>query len=74
MHDGRFETLDDVIDHYDKNVDDSDPFLDSRLIKNNRAKRLNLSAAEKNQLKAFLLTLSDDIIESEERWSDPFVR
>jgi cytochrome c peroxidase len=74
MHDGRFESLDDVIDHYDRNINDNDPTLDFRLRENGRALRLNLSSTEKNELKAFLLTLSDDAVETDERWSNPFVQ
>ncbi len=74
MHDGRFETLEEVIEHYDENVQNTSS-LDFRLKGDDgRPQDLNLKEEEKAQLKAFLLTLSDDSIETDERWSDPFIR
>jgi cytochrome c peroxidase len=80
MHDGRLATLDDVIDHYDHDVQPH-PNLDGRL----RAppppgsppnaitpRRLNLTAADKAALKAFLLTLTDEAVVDDVRFRDPF--
>jgi cytochrome c peroxidase len=36
------------------------------------AKRLNLTEAEKAALKAFLLTLSDESVLTDQRYADPF--
>lgn len=57
MHDGRFNTLDAVIDHYSEGLKHSttiDP-----LMKKVAQGGVGLSAREKDQLKAFLLTLTD---------------
>ena len=74
MHDGRFATLREVIDHYDSGVQDN-PNLSNRLRRRNNdsVRRLNLSEDEKNSLEAFLNTLTDEAFLSDERFSDPFV-
>ena len=72
MHDGRFATLREVIDHYDSGVQDN-PNLSNRLRRgNNTVQRLNLSESEKNSLEAFLNTLTDEAFLNDERFSDPF--
>ncbi len=53
MHDGRFNTLEDVLNHYSTGVQDSQT-LDP-LLKN----KINLTAQEKTQIIAFLKTLTD---------------
>jgi cytochrome c peroxidase len=73
MHDGRFATLDDVIDHYDRGVQ-AGPALDNRLqAGNGTPRRLNLSAADKAALVAFLRTLSDDTLNKDPRFTNPFL-
>lgn len=57
MHDGRFQTLDDVIEHYSTGVVNS-PTIDP-LMEFVSQGGVNLNAAQKQYLKAFLLTLSD---------------
>jgi cytochrome c peroxidase len=57
MHDGRFETLEEVVDHYDHGVKPS-ATLDPNLAKH-PASGLDLSAADKRALVAFLKTLTD---------------
>jgi cytochrome c peroxidase len=74
MHDGRFATLREVIDHYDHGVQDS-PDLDSLLRDGLNAglpKRLNLSEEDKDALEAFLRTMTDDAFLSDPKFSDPF--
>jgi len=58
MHDGRFRTLQQVLDHYDSGVQDS-PTLDPLLKQNNRL-GIPLSQDEKDKLIAFLRTLTDE--------------
>jgi len=73
MHDGRFATLEEVVQFYDNGVRDS-PTLDPLMRNpNGTVRRLNLSPAERAALVAFLRTLTDDSIATDERWSDPFV-
>ncbi|OIN59742.1 cytochrome-c peroxidase [Arsenicibacter rosenii] len=57
MHDGRFTTLDQVIDHYSDHVQ-AGPNL-SRELTARQAGGLRLTAADKADLKAFLLTFTD---------------
>lgn len=58
MHDGRFYTLNAVYEHYDHGLQDT-PGLDAELRKSG-TKGIPLSAEERNQLTAFLATLTDE--------------
>lgn len=64
MHDGRFETLDQVLDHYEKGVKPSYT-LDASLING-----IALSNTEKGQLIAFLKTLTDREFTKDERFKE----
>jgi cytochrome c peroxidase len=66
MHDGRLADLEAVIDHYNRDVK-AHPNVDGRV-----RRRLNLSAAEKAALVAFLKTLSDPKFLTDPKFSDPF--
>jgi len=66
MHDGRFATLEAVIDHYSTGVKPH-PNLSGRL-----RRRLNFSTEQKAALVAFLKTLSDQKFIADPRFSDPF--
>ncbi|MBX7245034.1 MAG: hypothetical protein K1X53_06025 [Candidatus Sumerlaeaceae bacterium] len=57
MHDGRFRTLEEVIEHYDHGVKESRT-LDPNLAKHQGA--INLSPEDKQALIAFLKTLTDE--------------
>ena len=73
MHDGRFATLREVIEHYDHGIQDS-PQLSPELreIPDGLALRLNLSESDKDALEAFLNTLTDTAFLSDPRFSNPF--
>ncbi len=71
MHDGRFATLREVIDHYDHGIQAS-PNLDSILRDGDAPMRLNLSEEDKLALEAFLLALTDDAFLTAPKFSDPF--
>ena len=71
MHDGRFNTLEEVVDHYNEGIKNH-PFLAWQLRSFNGAVRLGLTELEKNALVAFLETLTDESFLSDERYSDPF--
>lgn len=74
MHDGRFETLEEVIEHYNSGIQNH-PNLDNRLSgRNNQPTRMNLSDQEKQALVAFLNTLTDPSFISDEKFSDPFIQ
>ena len=59
MHDGRFTTLDEVIDFYSEGVQYSEDI--SPLMHHVMQGGVQLTAEEKQQLKAFLLTLTDEL-------------
>ncbi len=78
MHDGRFATLMEVVNHYSDGVADH-PNLHFRLetLDDGQAGeaevlRLDLSQAEKEALVAFLHTLTDEEVLVDEKYSDPF--
>ena len=73
MHDGRFDTLAQVVDFYDRGIQDG-PALDDRLRQNSGPRRLNLSAADRAALVAFLMTLNDTALVADARFSNPFRR
>ena len=73
MHDGRFATLEEVIDHYDNGIKPH-PNLDPRLRgRGGRPRRLNLTHEQKTALVAFLKTLTDEAFLTDKRFSNPFV-
>ena len=74
MHDGRFESLEQVVAHYNNGVRPH-PNLSPPLRAggpNGPPRRLNLSPQEQAALVAFLKTLTDQAFITDERWSDPF--
>jgi cytochrome c peroxidase len=73
MHDGRFTTLRQVVDHYADGVQDG-PALDNRLQQNGNPRRLNLSETDREALVAFMLTLNDESLSADPKFSDPFFR
>jgi cytochrome c peroxidase len=73
MHDGRFATLAEVVDFYDHGVQEG-PALDNRLRQGRGPQRLNLGAADRAALVAFLMTLTDRALTTDARFSDPFRR
>lgn len=73
MHDGRFAMLAEVVDFYDRGIQDG-PALDPRLRQDSRSQRLNLSAADRAALVAFLMTLNDPALATDPRFGDPFRR
>jgi cytochrome c peroxidase len=78
MHDGRFKTLEEVLDHYDSGIKNSSTLSPLIVEADNRdaAKigriSLHLTAEEKAAIIAFLHTLTDRDFVTAERFSDPF--
>ena len=75
MHDGRFTTLEEVIDFYSTDIQDN-PNLSIALKvggPNGTPKQFNFSDQQKAALIAFLETLTDQEFLSSELFSDPFV-
>jgi cytochrome c peroxidase len=72
MHDGRFSTLEEVVEHYSTGVQDG-PALDARLKgPDGLPLRPNLSAEDKAALVAFLQTLSDPVLAADPKFASPF--
>lgn len=80
MHDGRFQTLEEVVEHYNSGVK-SHHNLNFRLTEEDRdgtvggtPLKLELSQKQKDALIAFMKTFTDDKISHGEKYSDPFVK
>ncbi|GAB3639023.1 cytochrome c peroxidase [Hymenobacter arcticus] len=75
MHDGRFKTLEEVLDHYSEHVQMASPGLDNNLIQglNNPpfGTHMDLTATEKRQVLAFLKTLTDSTFITDKRFAAP---
>lgn len=71
MHDGRFNTLDAVVNFYNSGVQNN-PDLDNLLRRNGQPVRMNLNAEERAALVAFLDTLTDAEFLSASAFRDPF--
>lgn len=71
MHDGRFNTLDEVINFYNSGIQNN-PNLDNRLLRNGQPVRMNLEADERAAIVAFLNTLTDTVFLNDAAFSDPF--
>lgn len=76
MHDGRFATLEEVIDHYSTGIklhrNLSPRFIDT-VMGAPTVHRFNWTAVQKTALIDFLKTFTDSTILTEVKWSDPFV-
>lgn len=78
MHDGRFNTLDEVLDHYNDHIQNSET-LDILILEAsndipfpNEPIKLKLSEKEKKAIIAFLHTLTDEAFLSNSKFSNPF--
>ncbi|MCW5910525.1 MAG: c-type cytochrome [Cyclobacteriaceae bacterium] len=72
MHDGRFKTLEEVLEHYSHGVKNS-ANLDHRLKgMDGRPLQMNMTQSEIKAIKAFLHTLTDHSMISDPRFSNPF--
>jgi cytochrome c peroxidase len=80
MHDGRFNKLEQVLDHYDSGIKNSSTLSPVIVEADNRGAvaagriSLHLTSGEKAAIIAFLLTLTDQDFVTAERFSDPFAR
>lgn len=75
MHDGRFATLEDVLDHYVDHVKYA-PNLDVNLANPNQngvvLSRTDMTPQQKQDVIRFLRTLTDSSYFNKQEWSDPF--
>lgn len=72
MHDGRFKTIDEVLEHYNSGIQNH-PNLNPLLKENGGAIRLNLSESDKQEIIEFLSLITDDSLFINKRYSNPFV-
>ncbi|MGB1254039.1 MAG: cytochrome-c peroxidase, partial [Candidatus Promineifilaceae bacterium] len=72
MHDGRFQTLDQVVNFYNAEIQNN-PNLDNILRQNGQPRRLNLNQQDRDDIVAFLNTLTDQTFLTNPKFSDPFV-
>ena len=70
MHDGRFKTLEEVVDHYNADIRESST-VDPALL-NTKQTGLLLSRQDKEDLVNFLKTLTDDTFLNNEEYKSPF--
>ncbi len=73
MHDGRFKTLEEVVDHYNEKVQPAASLHHKMKDANGNPKKLNLSAADKKALIAFMKTLTDKSFVNDSKYSNPFM-
>ncbi|GAB3573436.1 cytochrome c peroxidase [Hymenobacter daeguensis] len=74
MHDGRFATLAQVLDHYNEHVVLTSPNLDPLILNGTNTAghpRLELTADEKTKIIAFLQTLTDTTFTHDKRFARP---
>ncbi|MEM7367284.1 MAG: cytochrome c peroxidase [Bacteroidota bacterium] len=76
MHDGRFKTLEEVVEHYNSGIEDH-PSLDWRLrgtdiAGNEGPVRMEMTEQDKADLIAYLHTLTDHDLISDPKFSNPF--
>jgi cytochrome c peroxidase len=72
MHDGRFSTLEEVVDFYSSGVVDNPNLSPPLRNPNGTVRRLNLTTVQKAALVAFLKTLTDPNLATDPKFSDPF--
>jgi len=70
MHDGRFKTLEQVIDHYNEGIQESTT-VDPTVL-NTKETGLFLTAQDKEDLINFLKTLTDETFLNKEEYKSPF--
>ena len=71
MHDGRFATMDDVLDFYSSGIQNH-PYLHESLKTGDQPVKMNFTQTERSDLLAFLNTLTDDHLLKDPKFSDPF--
>lgn len=72
MHDGRMESLEEVIDFYSTNIQDHEDLSEELRDDNGNPVKFNYTDQEKQALKDFLLTLTDNKLTRKEKYSNPF--
>lgn len=72
MHDGRFASLEEVVEHYSTGIQNHPNLAPPLKDDNGDPIRYNFTDNEKIALIAFLNTLTDEAMLNDEKYSDPF--
>lgn len=72
MHDGRFATLEQVVEHYSSGVKNHPNLSQQLKLPNGQPRLLNLTPDDKAALVAFLKTLTDRNVTTDIKFSSPF--
>lgn len=72
MHDGRFQTLEEVVEHYNSKIQDHPNLAWVLTGREKKPIKLGLSSAEKSALISFLKTLTDQEFIENPKFSNPF--
>lgn len=73
MHDGRFASLEEVVEHYNSGIQAHPNLAPALRDPNGDPVKLNFTDQEKADLVNFLETLTDESLVLDERFSDPFM-
>lgn len=71
MHDGRFKTLMEVLNHYSEGIQLESPNLHPQMASHGKI-QLNLTQKQKDDLLAYLLTMTDSSFLANPKYSNPF--
>jgi cytochrome c peroxidase len=72
MHDGRFSTLEEVVEHYSTGIKNHPNLSPQLRLPNGNPRLINLTAPDKAALVAFLKTLTDRTVTTDTKYSSPF--
>lgn len=72
MHDGRFATLSQVIDHYSSGIKNHPQLITPLVNASGQVGQFNFTQTEKDALVAFLNTLTDNTMITDPKFSNPF--
>jgi len=72
MHDGRFASLEEVIDHYSSEIQNHPNLISPLVNSNGEVGQFDFTQAEKDALVAFLHTLTDNQMLTDEKFNNPF--
>ena len=72
MHDGRFATLEEVINHYSSGIQNHSSLISPLVNSSGQVGQFNFTEEEKEALIAFLNTLTDNQMLTDEKYSNPF--
>lgn len=72
MHDGRFTTLEEVINHYSNGIQNHSNLISPLVNSSGEVGQFNFTQSEKDALVAFLNTLTDEQMINDEKYNNPF--